>query len=291
METWLAYALASAIFTTAAVLTQKKTLIKEHAMEFSTVLAFFTLLVSLPFLLVIDYSKLQLIPLVILFFTSILGAIGFLLVAKSIRHMKITHSTPLLSLSPGITALLAFIFLGESLTFNRILGITLLLLGAYVLETKSAISLLASIKALGKSKYISYIFLALLLYGIAPIFDRIILYNYDMQPEAYIVFVHIFLAFHFIIMLTLFYDGIKGIKHGLKKAGWWIFLISVFTVGYRLSQAEAIKLVSVGLATSVRRISTLFTIFIGGELFHEDRLLRKFIASLIIILGTILIIL
>ena len=66
METWLAYALASAIFTTAAVLTQKKTLIKEHAMEFSTVIAFFTLLVSLPFLLVIDYSKLQLIPLVIL---------------------------------------------------------------------------------------------------------------------------------------------------------------------------------------------------------------------------------
>src|SRR3989344_4952645 len=115
MEAWIIYAIVSAVLTSAATIAQKKTLLKEHAMEFSAVLAILTLFISLPFILVIDYSQLQLTPIIIIFFSSILGSIGFLLIIKSIRHMNITESLPLLALEPAIIAILSFIFLKETL--------------------------------------------------------------------------------------------------------------------------------------------------------------------------------
>ena len=84
--------------------------------------------------------------------------------------------------------------------------------------------------------YIHYIVLSLILYGFTATIDRTLLGYYDFQPVAYIVFAHVFLAFHFLIMMHLFHDGMKGVRHGLKSAGWWILLVAVFTVGYRLAR-------------------------------------------------------
>ena len=63
----------------------------------------------------------------IIYFVSILGAIAFLLVAKSVRHMEISDHSPLMVVSPVITATLAFFFLGESLTPPQVIGIFLLI--------------------------------------------------------------------------------------------------------------------------------------------------------------------
>jgi drug/metabolite transporter (DMT)-like permease len=291
IQSWIYLAITAAILTSAATLTAKKTLIKEHAMEYSTVLALIVLVISTPLLFFIDYSKLQLLPVVILFFTAIIGAIAFLLAAKSIRHMDISDSSPLFALGPGITAILALIFLKEFLTIPQSIGIALLIIGAYVLETKSTLRLLDPIKTFKKSKYIHYIIIALILYGITTIADRYILYHLDMQVEAFIIIAHFFLALHFLIMIHIFHDGFKGVKHGLKNAGWWIFLVALFTLGYRYSQTSAIKITNVALVLSIKRMSTLFTILIGGEIFHEGKIFRKIIATLILLVGATLIIL
>ena len=291
MDSWLIYAFVSTVLTSAAALTTKKTLLKEHAMEFSTVLAILVLIVSLPLFLIIDYTKITLIQIVITFFSSILAAIAFLFIAKAVRHMEITDSTPLLALGPGVTAVLAFIFLGEALTMFQTTGILLLIIGAFILETKSAFNLFSSIKNFKKSKYIHYIFISIILYAVTSILDRLLLFNLDMQPEAMIAITHVFIVISFIIMIHIFHDGFKGINNGLKRAGWLIFLVAVFTLGYRLTYAQAVKITSVALVSSIRRISTLFTIVIGGEMFHEGRMVRKILASIIMIIGAVLIIL
>lgn len=290
MEIWLIYSLIAAIFTAATSITEKKTLLKEHAMEFSTVLSIIILIISIPLFFIIDYSKLQLIPIILLFFSAILGATGFLLVAKSVRHMEISNSAPLFALGPGIITLLAFIFLKETISRNQTIGIMLLITGAYILEIRENKSILEPIKTLKKSRYHQYIILALILYSITSLFDRAILSRYDMNPIAFIAFAHIFLAFNFIIMLHIFHDGIKGIKHGTKNAGWWILLIAIFVISYRITQAYAIKIANVGLVTAIKRTSTLLTVIIGGEIFREKGLFKKTIASSIMILGAILIV-
>ncbi|MBT3406866.1 EamA family transporter [Candidatus Woesearchaeota archaeon] len=287
---WLIFALLTALLTAGSALIQKKTLLKAHAMEFSATLAVVNLLVSLPFLLVIDYSAIHFEALVILFFGAILGSVAFLLVAKSTRHMELSTSSPLLVIGPGITALFAFIFLGEALTGLQIGGISLLIVGSYVLETKRHHDLFEPIRQFKKSKYIHYILLALLFYAVCSLVDRYIMVRYEMDPLAYIVFVHIFLSIHFIIMMTLFHDGLKGVKTGLKTYGWWILLVSVFTVAYRLSQIVAVSMAYVGLVVAIKRMAALFVTIIGGELFHEKNLFRKAVACLIMVAGAFLIV-
>lgn len=287
---WFIFAFIAAIATSIAAIIEKKTLIKEHAMEFSAVLAMFTMVLSLPFFLVIDYTQLQILPIAILYIISIPAAVGFLLVAKSIRHMELSSASPLLVLSPGIVAILAFIFLRENLGLFQIYGILLLIVGSYTLETKPHHSLLEPIKIIIKSKYIHYILSALLLYGVVALVARILLFNFDMQPIVLVAFSAIFGAFNFLIMLYLFHDGIKGIRHGLKKAGLWIFLMAIFVLVSQFALANAIKISFVALAVAIKRMSVLFTTIIGGELFHEKNLLRKSIAVIIMIGGTLLIV-
>lgn len=289
MEIWIIYAFLTAILTSLATLIEKKTLLNQHAAEFSTILSIFTLILSIPFFFLIDYSKLKLITLLILFMGSIIGASAFLLIAKSVRHMKIGDSNSLIALSPGLTSLFALIFLGEILTLKQTLGIIILIIGAFVLETKNKIEIRRTIKEFKNSKYIHFIFLALLLYSITALIDRVLLFRFNMQIEAFIAFVHIFLAFHFLTITYLFYDGTKGIKNGIKKSGKWVFIVAILVLGYRYFQSEAIKIADVGLVTSIKRTSTLFTVLIGREIFHENKDPNKYISVFIIIAGVLLI--
>lgn len=288
---WFIYALITAILVSASVLAQKRALLREHAMEFSTILAFINLAISLPLFLIIDYSALSWTPIIILFFATMLGALAFLFTAKGVRHMEISDASPLFAFGPAFTAVFALIFLGEAITGWQVAGIALLIAGSFILETKRHQTLLDPIKVFIKSRYIHFILFALALYAITSVVDRYILGQGMMNPLAYIAFAHVFLAIHFFIMSTVFHDGLKGVKHGLKRVGWWIVLVAVFTVGYRLSQALAVTEAEVALVSAVKRTSALFTVIVGGELFHEANLPRKIVACVIMVVGALLIIL
>ena len=290
MAYWLTFALLAAFFSAGAVLIQKRTLINEHAMEFSTNLALLNVMLTLPFFFFVDFSQIKFWPLAFIFFASILGSIAFLLVAKGLRHMEISSASPLLVLGPGITATLAFIFLGESLKPLQVGGIGVLILGSYILELKDSHDFLHPIRVFNQSKYVYFIVIALILYGVSSVLDRQILAHFNVEPIAYIAFVHIFIAFHFIVMISIFHDGFKGIQNGFKNVGPWLLLASMLTIGYRFAQAQAVKIAYVGLVVPVKRLSAFFTTIIGGELYHEHNLLRKAIACLIMILGVILIV-
>ncbi|MBN1376750.1 EamA family transporter [Candidatus Woesearchaeota archaeon] len=287
---WLIYALLTAVLVSFSTLMEKKVLFKEHAMEFSAVLALFNMILALPFFLFVDFSKITLRPLVYMFLASIMAAVAFLLIIKAMRHMEVSSVSPLVIMGPGLTAVLAFIFLGESLSVFEILGIGLLLFGAYILETKDRKHLLEPFKIIKESKYIHFILISILLYSITSLISRVVLAHYNLTPETYIAIIHIFLAINFFIMLAFFHDGIKGIKHGMKNAWLPILIVSVFVISYRFFQANAIKLARVGLVESVKKLSVLFTVIIGGEIFHEKNLMKKIIASLIMTAGVLLIV-
>ena len=87
---WVALAFVAAIATSIGALIEKKTLFKEHAMEFTAVFSIFVMILSLPLFFLVDFSRLDLFSVGILFVMSIFDTIGFLLIAKSIRHMEIS---------------------------------------------------------------------------------------------------------------------------------------------------------------------------------------------------------
>ena len=106
MLPWWFFAVGSAIFSTVFTIIRKKITYKEHSMELemtrSTFAALFGLLL-IPFLT----FKYTLQSVLLIYFISILGAIGILLTTKSLKHAAISEVTPLHNLTPGFLAILA----------------------------------------------------------------------------------------------------------------------------------------------------------------------------------------
>jgi drug/metabolite transporter (DMT)-like permease len=208
----------------------------------------------------------------------------------SIKNMEISRALPLLALTPGFVAIFAFVFINDSLSFLQVFAILLLLSGTYILETRSGQKLLDPFKVFVKSKNHHYVVLALILFTTTSIIDRLLLKQYQLPPNAFIGFQHVFFAINFLIIYLIFKKDI-GRLFRLKSEYLWylIILISILTVIYRYTEILAVKIAPVAMVLSVKRISIFFAVLIGGKIFKEKNLLIKTIAAVLIIAGIILI--
>jgi drug/metabolite transporter (DMT)-like permease len=296
---WFFLVLVAAILASFSAITEKRTLLKEHAMEFATVLTLFLFFYSFSLLPFADFTM-STHYFYLLILIGIIDAIGFLYLTKSFRHMEISEASPLLTFAPVIVAFLAFFFLGEVITTQQIGGIALVIFGAYILEFKhdkhEKVDLFKPLKMMMSSKYIHYVFFALFLYAIAGIMWRFVL-NTDnpnhIDPYASLFIIHLVIAFTYIVLIYYFHDGLKGIVHGVKSAGKWIALTGVFLFISRIFLVTAVTLpvAKIALITAIKRLSSLFSTIVGGELYHDHNLPTKMLASIIMVVGAIFIVL
>jgi uncharacterized membrane protein len=170
----------------------------------------------------------------------------------------------------------------------QLFGITLLIIGSYVLEAENHGTKKIFTKTF-KSNYFYYIFLGLILYAFCSILDKLILRT--VSPLTYIPIVQFFIAINFIILICIFHNGFQGIKHGIKNAGKWIFLVAILVTSYRLFYAQAISMAYVSLVIPIKRMSAFFATAVGGRIFHEKNLTQRILACMIMIIGAFLVIL
>lgn len=293
--TWLIFALLTAILASISSMVEKKTLFKQHALEFSATLSVYTLILSIPFWFLADLKSLSLEAIGYIYLGSLLGAVAFLLITKALRHIEISLTSPFLVFEPAMVAMFAAILLGEKITTLQILGISVLVIGAYILTSHEHDHFFEPFKHIFRSKYIKFILLALVIYALDSIIDKKIVGapadgGFGVSVWTFLALVHFFLALNFAVMMIIFADGFHGIRKGLKTGGWLVFMVGTFTIGYRLSQIYAISLpgVMVSLVIPIKRLSALFSTIIGGELFREKHLLRKSLACLIMLIGAAL---
>lgn len=286
---WAIYALIAAFFTGMFRVTEKKTLRKEHAAEFSTVLGICTVLVSIPILFFINIS---ISPLMILFtyVASLFWSIALLLDTKALRHMEISNFAPLMNLHPMFVALIAFFVLGETLTIPQIFGLILIAIGAYVLRFerhhRGPPYIIKNI--LKKSKYTIFVIVSVLLLGFGSTIDK---WNLGfVEPIFYIFLLQTFITLNYVIIIFVKYDGMRDIKHGFVSAGKWVFLAAIFLSVSRFFYAFAVNLAYIALVVPIKKTSTLMSTLVGGELYHEHRLYQRILACIIMIIGAVLII-
>jgi drug/metabolite transporter (DMT)-like permease len=289
MLSWWILALISALFSGTASILEKKALFREKALSFSTVFAIFNFILAVPFFFFINYSQLTSVGILVVFIKSIFESLAFLCVMKGIKSMELSSALPLLVLTPGLVALFAFIFLKESLSTLEIIGMSLLLVGTYLLQLRKNQKILNPFKSLFKSKGYIYIIIALITFTITSILDKAILKNFNVPINAFMGFQHLFLAIIFISLLLLTKERTE-IKQTIKKTGKLILLISIITIIYRYAQLAAVKATQVALALSIKRLSVFFAVVIGGRIFREKNLIKKIIATAIMTIGAILII-
>ncbi|MDO8563602.1 MAG: DMT family transporter [Nanoarchaeota archaeon] len=291
MEQWVIFILIATVFTAFESLISKKILSKEHAMEFTAVFGLFFLFVCSPLFFFIDYSTINFKMISLVFLATFFSVMGAIFMHKSMRHTDVGTVMSLWVLGPGFVALSAFIFLGEKLSYVQMSGIGLLIIGAYVLESKNHQKIFDPFRMLFKKKYLRYVLISLAIFAFSATIDRHVLSSLNMQVEAFIAFSALFYAFFGFTALNLFHNGFKGMKNGIKNVGWLVLIIALFSLLTSFYQAKAISLAPVGLVLTVKRLATLIVIIIGGEMFHENNILKKCISAIIMIAGVLLIVL
>jgi uncharacterized membrane protein len=287
---WYIFALLSAVFGALAMIFEKKTLFKEHATEFSTILKLFEILLMIfiiPFLTI--NLKLPLKTMLLILLLSFAVAITNILTSKSFRHMEMSKVVPLYNLTPLFVLVLAFILLKEELTPIHLIGVLILLIGTYVLEADHHIKdISAPFKKIIHSKYMIIFMVALVISAVETVGEKYVIASTD--PATLLFLIYLFTAFILTVIHTFLYDDINGLITGFKKHGKGIFLVAVFATLSNLTWFYAISASFVSLVLPIKRTSTLFATIGGGSFFKEKHLLQKSIACIIMVAGAVIII-
>ena len=120
--------------------------------------------------------------------------------------------------------------------------------------------------------------------------DKLLLIRLNLTPVSLIAIQHFYFAVLFAAIYFYYAYKIKLPKILIRRNDiWWIILISVLTIGYRYTQVVAVSIASVAIVLAVKRTSVFWATIIGGKIFNEKKLLKKTLAVIFIVAGTILI--
>lgn len=288
---WFLLTIVAIFFIAIETVIEKKTLTKAGSLEFAASFAFCNALISVPFIFFADFSQMNLQFLGMIFLSSLPSTGVAFLIFKTIKHNQLSEAAPILALSPLFVALFSFLILGEKMSYWQMGGLFLMIGGIIFLEIRN-FKISDGIFRSGREKYIFYIFLYLFVGGVSAVFDRVILYRYQADPLTYLIVIQMFIALNFAIFLGIKPKIAIEAKESFKKIWKAAILISAMTVIHRYLYASAIQTAaSMGMVVAVYRLSSLFHVFSGGTFFAEGGMWRKIIASLIVIVGTALLVL
>lgn len=288
--TWFYGALIAAVLLAIASLLEKRILQKEHTLEFSVVFSVIVAMLALPLLVTVTWVPLSVGATAAILGASVFSSLSFYFSMKCVRHMDISFVAPWFAVAPVFSALFAFIFLGEQLTRFQLSGVILLVVGAYVLQSKRGMSLGQPLVITVRSPAFRFLAAALICFGLGDVLGRLLLTHYHMQPTLYLVIVEVLVAVELIILLYCSHDGFKRVNWTAQNTNLLLLLVALLTISHRYLQVQATAVAYVGLVSAIKRSSSFFTIIIGGELFHETHLVRKCIAAAIMIAGVIFVV-
>ena len=294
---WFIPAFLSAAFSASAAVTEKKTLLREHPLLFSLLLSLFGVLLSLPFLALVRWSAVRPEAVLLLAGKALLGAGSFLCVMYALKHLEISSALPLLTLTPGVVAVGAFVLLGESLTPYEIAGLVLLLCGIYLLQLRQGQRILDPFRFMRLSRAYLFVFGAILIFSVTSILDKTLLSRYKLPPEFFLPFQNGCFAIYFGVFLFLANWRRRGkgeklrLRDGLRRSWRGILLVALFTLVYRYSHILAVKAGPVALVLAVKRTSVFMATVAGGRYFRDEGLVRKSVATAVMVAGAILILL
>ncbi|MBS1267032.1 MAG: hypothetical protein MAG795_01003 [Candidatus Woesearchaeota archaeon] len=286
MIPWYVYAIGGVCFSAAFVVLRKKALGSEHSLNFESTRLLINALLCLILFPLLDFNF-DLKFILLMYLNSIFGTIGILLASRALRHGQISLITPLGNIKPVFVSLLAFLFLGESITLIQGMGILIILISMYLLESDHHVSnLVHPIKNLTKDHYSILFILAYVLFSIGNIFDKFFVSEVNIYTYGTILW--FFLALN----MNLYHGIVHGFKEVITcmKNNKLVFLVSLFSIISWFLGLKAVSMAYVSLVAPVLTLSSLFVIIFGGKFFEEKYLYFRLGMACLMIIGSYLVI-
>ncbi len=204
---------------------------------------------------------------------GILGALGNYFIIKALSVGELSSLAPINSYKPVVALIIAYFYLNEVPSLFAISGILFIIFGTYILNKSISSNKLA----------IFYRVLALIFSGTEAVFIKKIILLTNI-PTSFMLWAVSGLIFSLALVIKSKPDKkLPNIKYLL------LLILSVAIMQY--STNFVFSKINVSYALALFQLSTLLSVFLGVNIFKEEDLKRKLIASFIMILGAITIIL
>lgn len=248
---------------------------------------------SLPLLGLFTFALASQIPtLDWLFVVGVIGSASLNVIAHlaSTRALKLADAslvTPLLIFSPVFTLLISAVFLSEIPSTRGLLGVGLVLLGAYWLNRSSETGWLAPFKSLAITPGVTLVLLAGLLWAITPLFEKIAILHTNPESPRFAAFAATTLLV-FILTPAVIVRGKSAIvKLSLHRRE--LILTGLIAGVAPVLGYTAFSLGLVGYVTTLFKLSTLMTVIWSFLFLKERGLAQRLPGSLVMVIGAILI--
>jgi drug/metabolite transporter (DMT)-like permease len=286
---WVLLALGAAVLTSFNPILYKR-MLKDAD---STTVVWGVTLLSLPLLGLFTFVLTPQLPNVDwLFGLGILGSAGLNIVAQlaSTRALKLADAsliTPLLIFSPVFTVLISAIFLREIPSVRGMVGVGLVLVGAYWLNHTAGTGWYTPFQSAAFTPGVTLVLLAGLLWAITPLFEKTAILHTNPESPGFTAFIATFL-----LMLMLIPAVVARGKPAIAKLAPYrreLFIAGVIAGIAPVLGYTAYSIGLVGYVTTLFKLSTLLTVIWSFLLLKERGLAERLPGSLVMIVGAVLI--
>lgn len=219
-----------------------------------------------------------------LFIIIVMGIVSLTLYFYSIKITDLSLCIPMLSFTPVFLIFTSPLLLAESPSIMGIVGICCIVIGAYLISYSGKNNYLPPFYEIGKNKGVILMLIVAFLFAVGVNFDKMLV----MQSDPLFSATAEFLAFGFVFIII---SGIKFRTINLiqrKNVIPFLFTGLILTIE-ALSINYAYTLAIVPYVISVKRISILFSVILGGILLNEKDLKRRLVASSMMVFGAVII--
>ena len=215
---------------------------------------------------------------------GITGALGNGFLVKAMKTGELSVLGPVNSYKSIVGIITGIILLGEIPNVWGLVGVALIIYGSYFVldNTEDRFTW-----ALFKRKEIQYRIWAMILTGIEAVFVKKVIILSSVLTSS-ILWCWLGAIFSFLLMIT---DKSTS-RPLLQRSGMGKFLFLVVCTGITLiATLYTFENMPVGYALSLFQLSAIVSIFLGHKIFKEKDVIKKLIGSVIMILGSAMIIL
>lgn len=221
----------------------------------------------------------------VLIVSAIGNTLATILFMRAIKLSDLSVSVPLIAFTPLFMIFTSPIMIGESYGIQGIIGIFLIVIGAYFLNMqKIKDSVWAPFKALYTEKGPRLMLMLAFIWSITSNFDKVGIMN--SSPVFWSLAVNCCMVILMIPIIMKYSEKptdqfVKNIRP-LVAIGFFNGISSVFHM-------MAIVTAQVAFVISIKRISGLFSVLLGYFFFKEQNLRNRFLGAFIMIIGVIVI--
>jgi len=218
---------------------------------------------------------------------SILDTIAAVIYYKALSMSEISLLAPISSFNPAFVLIFATIFLHENPTPVKLIGILLIIIGAYLLNVDQIrAGIFKPVSKLLSDRGVKLFLVSNLIWGMTPILQKKAIFQ--TSPTTPVVVPLIETVF-IIIFLLPFLFKMKNVKKYVKvNLKTLLAYGSLASVG-QFAALTAFSLNNVAYVTAVFKLSALISIVMGAILFKEHHIQERFLGALVMVIGTILI--